>query len=357
MIEPRAPLESEVPELIGFLDKNLRSDKGWSIASEYPHVFTAHNRNNIRIVTEGSQVVAHAAVKYLFIKNIMGIFKVAAIGSVLTDPQYRHQGYSQKVLESCITAAEAEGADFAILWSDLYDFYHKLDFELAGSEVSLVIENNLPVQTPAGLKFLKSDKVSPDAILRLYSQHTCGTIRTSEDIRKSLQIPNTNVYSAWSASNDLLAYAVEGKGVDLKGYIHEWGGGVNSLLPLLAHIRKDLNMPITVIAPSHAQNLIRHLQEWDVIVNHGFLGMIRPLNYQNLFFKISRYARQLGIHDLVLEKNEKGFIIGTRDDYTVLTSNADLTKLLFGPVEKDLLKPKFQKLLPIPMWVWGWDSV
>jgi GNAT superfamily N-acetyltransferase len=356
MSEPRIPLESEVPNLIGFLDKNLRPEAGWSIAAEYPNVFNASNRQNIRIIEDGEKVIAHAATKYLLVKNTFGILKIAAIGSVVTSPEHRNQGLSQKILQSSLAAAEKEGADIAILWTDLYDFYRKLGFELAGQEISVVLETTPPA-VDCGLRFMCSEKISPDAILRLYSQHTCGTLRTAEDIRRYLQIPNSRIYTAWNNQNELMAYAVEGKGVDLKGYIHEWGGGVPSLMPLFAHIRRVANIPITVIMPAHSQNLIRNIKNWGAVTNEGFLGMIRPVNFENLFFKVRRQARNLGMHDFVLEKTAQGVIIGTKDDQAIISDMSALTRLFFGPVDTSLLKPEFQKLFPIPLWIWGWDSV
>ena len=64
-------------------------------------------------------------------------------------------------------------------------------------------------ETP--LKFMATNKVDAEAILRIYSQHTCGTVRTVEEIRKYLTIPNSRVFTAWSEDNKLQAYAVEGK--------------------------------------------------------------------------------------------------------------------------------------------------
>lgn len=356
MSEVRIPLESEMDSVLSFLNQNLRPESQWSIAAEYPNVLNSTNCNNLRIIKEHNQVLAHAAIKYLLIKNVMGIFKVAAIGSVVTDPKYRMQGLSQKIIESCIEAAKSEGADFAVLWTDLYDFYRKMGFELAGTEVSLVIDEEPQIEN-SNLKFLKSAKISPEAILRLYSQHPCGTIRTADDIRKFLQIPNSQVYTAWSAQNELLAYAVTGKGIDLQGYVHEWGGGVSQLKALLAHVRSDQKRPITLITHPSAQNLVKKISEWPVIKHEGFLGMILPINFDNLFFKIKRYARNQGITDFVLEKTETGFSIGQKNDILNISSVGELTRLLFGPVENNSLTPEFQKVLPVPMWIWGWDSV
>ena len=361
--EPRAPLESEVPEVIGFLDHLLRPERNWSIAAEYPQVFTAPNRENLRIIKHNGPIIAHAATKFLIIKTHFGLFKVAAIGSVVTDPNHRNLGYSRSIMNSCLQIAEEGCADFAILWSDLYDFYGKLGFELAGREISFVIDQLPDLATKSDLlpmhelRIVQSPKVAPEAILRLYGQHPCGTVRTAEDIRRHLTIPNSRVYTAWDRSNQLRAYAVEGKGGDLKGYIHEWGGGVSALLPLFAHIRREAGQPITVIAPSHAENLIRHLKEWPTLVHEGFLGMIRIINRRNLFLKITRRAKQLGLHDFVIESEGDQVRVGTATDLVTLSTPAEITRLIFGPHPIGALNPTYKELFPIPMWIWGWDSV
>lgn len=354
---PRAPLAAEVPEVMDFLDKMLRPNQGWSIAAEYPQVFAPQNRENLRILKNDGEVIAHAATKFLIVKNQFGLFKIAAIGSVVTSPKHRNNGHSQTILKSCLEIADQEGADFAILWTDMYDLYRKLGFELAGREISIVIDA-VPELPAHGLKIMQSEKVAPEAILRLYAQHPTGTVRTAEDIRRHLSIPNSKIYTAWDKSNQLLAYAVEGKGADLRGYIHEWSGGVSALLPLLAHIRKEYGQAITLIAPTQAQNIIRQLQSWPIIMNEGFLGMIRPVNEHSLFVKITRRARQLGINDFVMEKMPTGQVrVGTPNDMIILNTTAELTRLIFGPHSEGALKPEYQELFPIPMWIWGWDSV
>src|SRR6185437_12061349 len=111
-------------------------------------------------------------------------------------------------------------------------------------EVSLNMREPWP-EEPHGLQFHCGANVDAEAILRLYSQHTTGTVRTAEDIRKFLKIPNSKVYTAWNQNNRLEAFAIEGKGMDLGGYVHEWGGGVSKILPLLRHIRVTQDRPIT----------------------------------------------------------------------------------------------------------------
>ncbi|MGE3756725.1 MAG: GNAT family N-acetyltransferase [Pseudobdellovibrionaceae bacterium] len=217
---PRSPKESEFKKLLEFLDANLRKGNEWSIAREYPTALSLGNLHNIRMVTDGEEICSHAVLKPLIVKTPLLPIKVGAIGSVVTESSHRNKGLSKKLLEDCLGLAQKQDCDVAILWTNLYDFYRKLGFELAGTEMSFVVENEFrgPLHH---LRFIEDNKISPDALLRIYMQHTVTTHRSAEEVRKFMQIPNTRIYSAWDSVGSLAAYAIEGKGADLSGYIHE----------------------------------------------------------------------------------------------------------------------------------------
>lgn len=360
---PRAPLDSELPQVYDFLDRQLRPSQGWSIQHEYPSAFNTKNSGNIRIIKDGEKILSHAVINYSLSKTAAGILKVAAIGSVVTDPDHRNQGLSRQIIESCIKTAELHGCDIAVLWTDLYDFYRKFDFELAGSETALVIEQEFSPPNP-GLKLMDSNKVAPEALLRVYSQHTVGAIRVVEDFRRCLAIPNTHLYTAWDEHNNLKAYAVEGKGADLVGYIHEWGGQVSALLPLLAHIRHQAQKPITVIASGRATNLAQQLVDYGALKNEGYLGMIKILNPRHLCFKLMRYARALGKEDWIVDYNDGVYYLGSTQRLFKTNNPRDVVKLVFGPLKATEIKgfdeatlQLTRQVLPIPFWIWGWDSI
>lgn len=360
---PRPPFEHELASFVSFLSNQLRPNAQWSIAEEYPLAIDDSNLNNIRVMKADDTFLSAAVMKPQLMKSPAGIFKMAGIGSVVTDPSHRNQGLSRQVLDDCLSAAKNHGCDFAVLWTNLYDFYRKIGFELAGHEVALTIDQPWS-EEPSSLRFSQGGNVEAEAILRLYSMHMAGTIRTAEDVRKYLKIPNSTVYTAWDEQGRLQAYAVEGKGADLTGYIHEWGGGVSKLLPLFRHIRISQNRPITILAPKHAANLIRQLNALGVPSCDGILGMVRLLNVQNILFKIKKYTRALGFEGLVLEKRDGRIYLGLRDKVYSTDSESDLIRLLFGPQKaSDLypfdaeLKEIFETIFPIPIWVWGWDSV
>ncbi|MFS4458418.1 GNAT family N-acetyltransferase [Bdellovibrio sp. HCB2-146] len=360
---PRSPREAELPQVFDFLNKKLRSEAPWSITAEYPTAFTPQNIHNMRIIADDEKVLSHAVMKPLIIKSPHVIFKVGAIGSVVTDDAARGQGLSTQIITDCLKSATEQSCDIAILWTDLFDFYRRMGFELAGSEVSFVIEEEFNVP-PVNLRFSDDPKVSPDAIYRLYASHSVNSVRTIEETRKFLSIPQTKVYTAWETNGQLAAYAIEGKGVDLGGYIHEWGGSVSKLMALFAYIRAQKKQPYTIIVPRHSQNLINQLQTKEVTMNSGFLGMIKLVNFDQLAAKIKRAFRAEGVADIVLEKHPAHFVFGVGQELVTIEQETDLVKLLFGPIDyralglfKEETVVKLEKVLPLPLWVWGWDSI
>ena len=234
---PRPLNESEWPHLVEFLTHSLRPEHNWSIENEYPTALNLQNRHNIRIITDQNQIVSHAVVRPMVIKSPQVIYKVAGIGSVVTHENYRNQGFSHKVLNDCLTVAKEQKCDIAILWTHLHDFYRKVGFELVGTEISHTFQNEFAAPR-VGLRYSNDRNVSPEAINRLYSQHSVGSVRTADEIKQYLKIPHTRIYTAWNADNTLAAFAVEGKGADLQNYIHECGGQVTDLLSLMSYVRK-----------------------------------------------------------------------------------------------------------------------
>lgn len=360
---PRAPLSQELPDVFSFLTKSLRSGLDWSITAEYPTALTNANSHNMRIITDKDQIVSHAVLKPLIIKSPHLIFKVGAIGSVVTDPEYRNQGFSTQIIQECLTSAQQQQCDVAILWTDLFDFYRRMGFELAGYEYNFQINSSFEFPAP-GVRFSADAKIAPDLIHKLYANHTINSVRTLDETKKYLSIPNTHVYTAWESDGKLSAYAIEGKGLDLNGYIHEWGGSVTRLMALFSFIRKRKQSDIHVIAPRHATNLISNLKHFTNNHSQGFLGMIKIVDFNQLSTKIKRAFRSEGVGDIVLEKQGDEYIFGCGPDLYTMNSELDMVRLLFGPVDiqqldfiKQETRDRLAKVLPLHLWIWGWDSI
>lgn len=365
MQKPRAPEANELHNVYRFLDEH-RTTKDWSVTDEYPLAFDSKNANNIRIVTdEEKNIISHAVVKPTIVKTPYALFNVAVIGSVMTDPRYRQQGLSSQLIENCIDQAHLLKCDIAILWTDLFDFYKNFNFELAGTEVSLIINEQFqPEKRRTDLKILNTSQVDPQALLRLYNLHTVTSHRSVDDMKKYLRIPNARVYTAWNQKNQLEAYAIEGKGIDLQGYIHEWGGNTSALTELLVFAQKQQNKELILITPSHCKNMIRTCLKAGAKSYEGILGMIKLIDKASLVKKVQKTARQMGLNDFAIEMHGDTLYFGTSEGVYKTDSEADIIHLLFGPQQPSEMHAftpqtleKLNKLLPLPLWFWGWDSI
>ncbi len=360
---PRPPETHELKQVVDFLNTNLRQDLQWPITSEYPTALTQNNIHNMSIITEDEKIVSHAVLKTLIIKTPVAIFKVGAIGSVVTDPNYRQRGHSRKNIEKCIQLAQEQECDLVVLWTDQFDHYRKMGFELAGFDYSYVIESNFPIKNKS-LRFESGNNVDPAALQKLYSQHTVHAIRSNDDFKQYLKIPNSNVYTAWNQQNQIVGYAVEGKGLDLINYVHEWAGQTEPLIDLFNYIFRQKQLPLTIMTPSHSVNLHRHLAPTATMTHQGYLGMLKLINKTQLLTKIKRAFRAEGLEQIVLEEQLGKIVFGYGTDLYTLDKESDLIQILFGPLDINSLdfmsaatKEKLATLLPMPLWIWGWDSI
>jgi len=360
---PRTPEAHELTKLVEFLNSNLRENNSWPITSEYPTALSASNIHNMSIITDDEKIISHAVLKTLIVKTPQAIFKVGAIGSVVTDPDYREQGHSRKNIDNCLELAHKQECDLVILWTDQFDFYRKFGFELAGYDYSYIIDKPREIENKS-LRFVSGNNVDPAALQKIYALHTTQAVRNTDDFRQFLKIPNSNLFTAWSPENKLMAYAVEGKGADLLNYVHEWGGQVDALVDLLHHIYTVKQSPVTIMTPKHSQNLHRKLDSINAFQHIGYLGMLKIINIDQILTKVKKAFRAEGFENIVLEKQGETFLLGFGTDLYTLSSEADLMQLIFGPLESGNLsfmtteaQEKFSKLLPLPLWVWGWDSI
>ncbi len=360
----KSPSPTDLNRVLTFLKQKLRPQVDWSINNEYPIAFSNFNINNIKFIESEGKILSHALLKYLMIKTPAGIFKVAIIGSVVTDEQHQGKGLAKKLISELVEKAKQDQCELCILWSDLHDFYYKLGFELAGSEEHLTIENSSSTnyQIESEWRFSDDPKINPESIQKIFSKHLVGSVRSNNEIKAYLQIPNSNIYSLWGQNNELLAYAIEGRGVDLGNVVHEWGGGVHHLNQLIAHILKKQSQ-LQMIASSTAINLVETLKKnFKTTHNTRTLGYMKPLNVKNIHAKVLRWARIQGEYHLqTFHQNDEVYLRYKSKNYRLPNEQA-LTRLIWGPIDPNIFQnlpsdmhDALMKVFPLPLWVWGWD--
>lgn len=360
---PRAPVDQEYDRLLNFLDSALRPQVQWSLKEEYPTALTGKNLHNSRVITQNGEVLAHALIRPLIMKTPTAVLKIAGIGSVVTDPAHRQMGLSSKIISSCLDEAKAQDCDLAILWTDQYDFYRRFGFELCGFEPSYFIEKQIPTDKVASTpgRYLVGKHLAPEAILRLYLKHPIASVRTVEEIRSFLNIPQAQIYSSWNAEGQLIAYAVEGKGLDLPGYIHEWGGETEDLIQLFNYILKVRGSPFTVLTPYHAFALRKKLKATATFEHLGYLGMMKVLRPELWIEKINKALSLSPVKDCKMSYANEKYTL-THLNATYQFDEKQILSLVYGPESLDLISDEktreaLTSIFPMPMWFWGWDSV
>ncbi len=364
-MEVKKPNTQHWKQIDQFLTETLRPGSQWNLAEEYPLAFSEKNRANIRFIENEDKVLAHAVMQPSLIRTHYHLFKVGLIGSVVTDPDNQGKGYSKQIIKSCLDACQEQNCDFSILWTDLFNFYSKFGFEIAGSEIALQIDSKFKPENMADVRIMDTPKVSPQALLKVYNQHNLKTVRQLSDIEKYLKIPNSKIYTAWNKKTQALeAYCVMGKGADFQGYIHEWGGKVSALMSLLRKMSQDSTQPITLISPPQCTNLIKQMEQAGAQKFYGVLGMIKIIDRASFCKKIKKGARALGYESFVFEYRDDQYYFGYGDEIYATDSDADITRLVFGPIEpkqihkfSDQALEALEQIFPIPFWVWGWDSI
>lgn len=359
-----APSWGDRIQLFHFLNENLRPDSNWSIEEEYPLFFQETNFENLRVAYHGDQIVAHAGVRFFIVKTHFGLVKIAAIGSVVTHSSFRSQGLSQTLLQQLCDKAYLEGADIAILWTDLHDFYRKIGFELAGSELTIELNADFSVPSSPQHNYLLDQKVSSEALLKPFLKHSVNSLRKVTDIDRYLRIPNSRIHSVWDKTNKLLAYAIEGKGADLQGYVHEWGGDTSALMALFSQVRQKSESTLRILVSPHHQNLLRQLKDHSGEEYQGCLCMMKWIDPDRMFRKLNVYAAQMGVKNFNLSREDQLYKLQVGSSLFQTDHGTDFIPLLFGPTRPSDFAmfdaesvDQLSRVFPLPFWIWGWDSV
>jgi hypothetical protein len=133
---------------------------------------------------------------------------------------------------------------------------------------------------------------------------------------------------------------------------------------LFQYIRNQKQQPITIMCPAHSVNLRKKLTEVSQLGHQGYLGMLKIVNIEGLLTKVKKAFRAEGFDKVVFEKQSSGFVFGFGTDLYTFKNEADVLQLIFGPLDLSQIdyistdtKENLSQLLPLPLWIWGWDSI
>ncbi|MEO0650412.1 MAG: GNAT family N-acetyltransferase, partial [Planctomycetota bacterium] len=261
---------------------------GQSAAAESPLIFGgAHGRPSGRLVSlaQGERVLSACAILVRDAQLASGArLRLGLIGWVATDPAARRRGLASQVL----TAAEAElaaaGCELALLWADDPEFYRRRGYLDLGTERDLALDasslRRLPAWEGPGRATRALDpQADAGATLGLYRGQPAHVRRT---LTEHAALLGANRMRGRVATQDgaAVAYALEGRGGDLQGVVHEWSGDPEAVLGLqreLAGAALERGERAFVIGPGHEHPVCAAWEALDLAPTLGTLGMGRGL--------------------------------------------------------------------------------
>lgn len=192
-------------------------------------------------VMDGAQVVGSTGARLVQVK---GVGKCALVGAVAIDPKYRGKGFASDLVTVARDWAFQNGASQVFLWGSEHTLYERLGFKLAGLQVRVSLAGlDLGVPAPYyGTGWTPS-------LYGVLGRRTGGIELTPSDL--SWVEAHKNVKWFWlGASHSPTAYLALGKGIDLQGIVHEWGGEPEALRSLLAAVVAQLESSSLLFSPS-----------------------------------------------------------------------------------------------------------
>lgn len=214
---------------------------------------TVLDRISVGVVQQG-EVVAGASARIASLRTARGILPVAIIGGVCCDGEYRGKGYASRLVEILVQWSQDQGVSAQLLWSTEAAMYERLGFRSSGTQVRYALETSgSVVSSPEEIH----DGWDP-RIWELLMQRTRGLALRPEDRAWFEQHKNTHwVYVG--TKEKPLAYAAVGRGIDLPGMLHEWGGDPAQVQRIFAHLKQ--HYPELQVLGSPADATLRGLVE------------------------------------------------------------------------------------------------
>ena len=362
---PRALHPTEYASALKLINAVLRPPAHGTILKEYPLVLGTDNIENMRVIVQGNEVVSHAAIYFSNLRTGNLVFKVGGIGSVATHPDCRGRGLASAVIRDCIRIMEEAKCHLSVLWTQRRDFYGRLRYETAGSEYLFRAKASDFAHISCECKVIPYSPERLSAIIDIHERETCRTERTRNEYETYFGIPKTKTLLAMRG-NTVTAYAAMGKGEDFRSCVHEWGGDANDVLCLAHTFARSSSMgEIVILTPSQENDFTRLLKQMRLMKIFEYLAMIRVIDAEGPSSILHDHlSLRLG-RNFQIERSQTGLSIKVGDEEIILDQEQKLMRLLFGPDSASSLLRGFspetihslESELPIPLFIWGLDSV
>lgn len=177
----------------------------------------------------GEELIAcgNAIMVEMFIKKIPR--KLTLVGAISVLKSYRGKGLAKKITLELLNWAKGKESLAALLWSSQGMLYQGLGFREFGNQFRYPLRGMFldpqsydPSESP-GYQIIGNESWRPELLGSLMSHRHGGLMLCHED--NSWLTQHKNVKWFWVQKYEsVIAYAAYGRGIDMAGVIHEWGG-------------------------------------------------------------------------------------------------------------------------------------
>lgn len=369
------------PDLLKMLEtvfpKGAAQSQPLKFEEEFEVLLTASNSKRILFIEEEGKIASALAWKPYQLKNGL---KVACLGLVCTHPDFRKQGLSKKLIKKAEENAAEEHATLMCLWSDKVDYYMKQGYALSGSELSWDLSTANLNSESLGEETVRISPLSPDQghmLSSLYSQDPLGPQRNLQSFEVQLRQSNSCAFFASHTAEQKRAYAVTGKGRDLRNVVHELIGSPELFETLLAKVTEHLlaNSDLLKDYPPRLQFPYSHphrpfLEDKLGAGNLGAVCFAKVLDLPRWTQAINTELHKQGLSELDIrllpqEGELKPWGLYQKDECLFLSPDpAHSLQIFCHPWELSALEGLNKETLqalknwdPYPIYFWGADSV
>jgi N-acetylglutamate synthase-like GNAT family acetyltransferase len=366
---PRALRPEEHQGALRFINALFRPEEPGTMEIEYPHVLGRDNIENMRVIVEDGEVISHSAIYFSTIRSRDLAFKVGGISAVGTHPDHRERGLAGSVVRDCIEVMRERGCHLSFLWTDRHDFYRSFGYEPSGSFYLLKPTASEFSDAPPDCDIVPYCPERLPEIISIHDREPFRTERTAEEYETFFSLSRTETLLALR-DGKVSAYAARGRGRDLMGFMHDWGGEPRDLLRLASeHVALSGADDIYVLAPTHENAFTDLLADLGVQKAYMKLVMLSVIDVDGLSSVVSDYVgKRLG-RDFSIIQDEDGIklVVGPREtgEEALVEPARMLASVIFGPEPPSSFLTGFSDetlraldaALPIPLFIWGMDWV
>ncbi len=380
--------KDNLEKVINLVSAAFKYPEGELISRDFPLFFSEANADHLFVIYDdsetGKDLASHAGTFQSVLKTEEDELKVGGIGGVATDERFQGKGFGKEVIESCLEDLRANGCALAFLWSGEHEFFRKFGFELVGAQWSI----DVPVGSGSKIDQVVEALYGPEGVAKfnqievlegnrhiykdgfdLYNGHSLRLNRSKEEFKTLVSSEGCQVMAA-KYKGKTIAYAINGKGIDLPNHIHEWAGEELGLMAILKTLTGITTDPLTVLAPQFTPQespWIYSLEQAGFSCTLGYMAMVKIMDFEKIHALINQRASRLAMDPSLIRfehTGEDSYTVGWATDADIELTESELLQFVFGPKPPSEQVPlsedgaaAFDSLLPIRLWWWGMDSV